>query len=103
MDDEVRKVSDRNEQEVLPPSTTEQATAVAAGFLVPRETPTGVQYVRARGRRPWRSAGCFSIGVLVILSAASVAAGILLVTNPAAAAGWQLALGCLYPLQLLLD
>jgi hypothetical protein len=77
---------------------------VETGYLVPRKTRAGVRYVRSRKRRPYpRSPGDFVIGVLVILSAAAVAASILLVTNPAAAAGWQSALGFLYPLQLILD
>ncbi len=105
MDEEVRKVFDRIEQEVLSRRTPEEAAAAQTPFLVPRETSVGVRYVRSRKRRLTfpRSPGIFCIGVLVLLTAAAVAASILLAREAAALADWQVALGLLYLLQLALN
>jgi hypothetical protein len=105
MDEEVRKTFDRIEQEVLDQRAREETAAPEEAFLVPRETRAGVRYVRSRKRRQtYRpQLGKYCLGLLVILAAAAVAAITLLTSGAAAMAGWQLALGFLYPLQLTLD
>jgi hypothetical protein len=105
MDEEVRKVFNRIEDEVLSRSTPEEAAASNTPFLVPRETPVGVRYVRSRRRQPAfpRSPGNSCIGVLILLTAAGVVASILLAREAAGLASWQVVLGLLYPLQLALD
>jgi hypothetical protein len=105
MDEEVEKVFDRIEQEVLARSPPEEAAAAQTPYLVPRETPAGVRYVRSRKRRRAfpHSLGNFCTGVLVLLTAAGVTASILLAKEGATLAGWQVVLGLLYPLQLALD
>jgi hypothetical protein len=105
VDDEVRKVFDRIEQEVLSRIVAEGDTALETGFLVPRETRAGVRYVRSRKpRRPsFGPFGSLSLGGLLLLAAAVVAVVALLGSDGVPAAGWQSALGFLYPLQLALD
>ena len=103
MDEEAKTPSDRIE-EALDQRAPDEAAALQAGFLVPRETRDGVRYVRSR-KKPRHASriGCYCLGILVVLPAAAVAAIILLTIDAAAIAGWQFALGFLYPLQLALD
>ncbi|HEV3262133.1 MAG TPA: hypothetical protein VG013_35100, partial [Gemmataceae bacterium] len=92
--------------EALDRGTPEGSAALEGGFLVPRETRAGVRYVRSRKKRrhaPSPQVGSFCLGLLVVLTAAAVGAIILLTSDATAIAGWQLALGFLYPLQLALD
>jgi hypothetical protein len=105
MDEEVQKVFDRIEEDVSSRRTPEECAAAETPFLIPKETPVGVRYVRSRPRRhAFRGyPGNFCIGVLVLLSAAAVMSSLLLVTEGAALAHWQIVLGFLYPLQLVLD
>jgi hypothetical protein len=105
VDDEVRRVFDRIEEEVLSRSTPEEVTGVEAGYLVPRETRAGVRYVRSRKPRLTfpPPLGSLSIGCLIILTTATVAVLALLTNDGAPMADWQLVLGFLYPLQLALD
>jgi cyclophilin family peptidyl-prolyl cis-trans isomerase len=105
MDEEVRKAFDRIEQEVLARTPPEEAAAGETPYLVPRETPAGVRYVRSHKRRRAfpPSPGNFCIGVLFLLAAAGVTASVLLAEEGAALAGWQMVLAVLYPLQLALD
>jgi hypothetical protein len=105
MDEEIQKRFDRIEEEVLSRTTPEQLAAAQAPFLVPRETRTGVRYVRSRQRRRAfpRGPGNFCIGVLVLLSAAGVGSSLLLIREGAALDPWRAVLAVLYPLQIALD
>jgi hypothetical protein len=104
MDEEVRKVFDRIEQEALDRGAPDGSAALQGGFLVPRETQAGVRYVRSR-KKPRHASliGPDCVALLVVMTAAAVLATILLICDATAIAGWQLALGFLYPLQLALD
>jgi hypothetical protein len=104
MDEEVRQTFDRIEQEALDRGTPKGTAPLDGGFLVPRETGTGVRYVRSRKKpRHAPQIGRYCVGVLVAFTAAAVGAMVLLISNATAITGWQFALGFLYPLQLVLD
>jgi hypothetical protein len=88
-----------------PDEAPKEPPAAETPVLVPRETPTGVRYVRSPGapRRHRPILAKHFLVLLVILSTALVVTGIVLVNEGQALAGWELALALLYPLQLALD
>jgi hypothetical protein len=104
MEEKVRKDGDHTQHERSCRGTPKESTAVETPYLVPRETTVGVRYVRARKERRFPgSLDRLSIGVLAVLSAACAGSTTLLAMHGSALAGWRLALGWMYPLQLALD
>src|SRR5262245_61638663 len=105
MDENVRKVFERTEQDAEDRREREPSPLVETPFLIPKETSTGVRYVRsrkARGRIAPPGGSIIPV-VLAVLTAAAVFTIGLLVMDWGALAGWQLALGLLFPVQVALD